>query len=104
MNLSLQRFEIVAVFAIALICSYFVTSHFFSILPTDSTVYLIPQPSVMNEREALLRSLQSADAKAIPEDHKAEVLHAVSAPTSAKSQQISVAEKLKVLQQLSKHQ
>jgi hypothetical protein len=58
-------------------------------------------PAVMNEKEALLRSLQSADAKAISEDHKAEVLHAVSAPTSAKSQQISADEKLKVLQQLS---
>jgi hypothetical protein len=101
MTLSLRRFEIVAVFVVALICSYFVASRFLSILPMDSTVYLIPQPAVMNEKEALLRSLQSADAKAIPEDHKAEVLHAVSAPTSAKSQQISADEKLKVLQQLS---
>jgi hypothetical protein len=67
----------------------------------DATVYLIPQPAVMNEKEALLRSLQNPDSKAIPEEHKAEVLHAVSEPTSAKSQQMSAEEKLKILQQLS---
>lgn len=96
MKLALRRFEIFVVFAVAVVCAYFAAGYFFSALPFDPTVYLIPRPAVVNEKEALLKALRT-DSQNVPEEEKARVLHTLSA-SSSKASSMSAEEKLKMLE------
>ena len=96
MKLALRRFEIFVVFAVAVVCAYFAAGYFFSVLPLDPTVYLIPRPAVMNEKEALLEALRT-DSQNVPEEEKARVLHSLSA-SNGKATTMSAEEKLKMLE------
>lgn len=100
-TLALRRFEMVVVFLLAAVCAYAAATWYFGWKDgLFGPVTLIPQPQVLNQREALLRSLtRSSNVSTTTEEerlHTLAQLHSSSTPLSTEL-------RLQVLQQLSRH-
>lgn len=101
MTLLLKRFEIVLVFLAAGACAYIGASWYFGDTDGAGPLFLIPRPTVLNAREALLDTL--ARSSQAPTATPVERLLQLSAlASSSPSRHIpSSEERLKVLRQLS---
>ncbi len=108
MNLSLRTFEIAVVgFLAAGMLAAAAAAYFDPLGRTPvGSIFLLPQPVVTNEKEAILKQLSesSSPSAQIPEEEKLAVLENLrEAATSTKTEEKpSVEEKLKQLEQLSK--
>jgi hypothetical protein len=100
MNLGLRRFEIVLVFIVAAACAYAASSVYFGRLPDVGSLFLIPHPKVLNEREAVLEALAKSSSTTA-ESEAARLIQLNALASSSKAVLPSTEDRLKVLQQLS---
>lgn len=107
MSLALRRFEIVAVFVVAALCAYAGAVWYFSPASTAGDLMLVPQPQVLNEKQAILdavvRSSATTQGDAIPtEGERLQVLTDLNNVSSTSpEEEPTIDEQLDVLQQLS---
>ncbi len=102
MSLALKRFEIVLVFIVAMVCAYFASSYLFGGIPGFPGIVLIPQPQVVNEREAILDQLSRTSSVAgASEPERLSVLEDLASTSPAEAP--SVEERIDLLDQLSSH-
>lgn len=102
MRLALKRFEIVLVFLVAMVCAYFLSSYFFGGFSGVSDITLIPQPTVLNQREAVLDALsKSSGPPTVSPTQREQILNTLAASSSAKTLP-SMEDRMRVLEQLSK--
>lgn len=104
MDLSLKRFEIFIVFLVALFVLAAVAVFFF--LPGGDakvrSILLLPQPVVINEKEAILRQVSESSAQPVASlTQRAQTLDSLSA-TAATTGAPNVEVRLRILEQLSK--
>lgn len=100
MSLSLKRFEIALVFIVACVCAYVASSYLFGGFSSISDITLIPQPTVLNQREAVLDALsKSSGPPTVSPTQREQILNTLAASSSPKAP--SMDERMRVLEQLS---
>ena len=103
MTLSLRRFEVVLVILIGILLALVWSLYYFAPqMSQNSTLYLVPQPQVTNEREALLEALSQNSKDPVPaEEQRRALLNALSASSSS-VEVPSREERIKLLDELSR--
>jgi asparagine N-glycosylation enzyme membrane subunit Stt3 len=100
MNLGLRRLEIVVIFAVAAVLAYAGTAWYFGITPGSGPLFLIPHPTVLNEREAILEALaESSNTTRISETERLTQLKILASSSTAKLPSTEL--RLQVLESLS---
>lgn len=109
MNLALRRFEIVAVLLVAALCAYIGAVWYFAPSGGIAGLLLLPQPQVLNEKQAVLHavvhnSAPSGSGAAISEEERLRALGDLENATPPSSTQESLPtdqERLDILRQMS---
>lgn len=103
MSFSLRRFEIVLVLLIGILLALIWSVYYFAPQALQNgPLFLLPQPTVTNEREAVMNALAKSSSTTAQNDaQRLDTLNALAATSSAKLP--SRADRLKLLEQLSTH-
>lgn len=104
MNLSLRRFEAFVIFGtFAALCALVLVALLWNGGVGGVLPQLLPAPNVTNQKEAILKSLENANAPATPEKDKLQALQALKVTSKTDASKISEADKLKLLGSLGTH-